>query len=104
MTGEQISINFDPRSAARRSDPATSHQAAINAQRFAASHAGRVLEALRRLGPAGKTRVAHACGLSDVEVCRRFDTLRKAGLAFRTSFTEPSGAGVQEAMWVAERR
>ena len=45
----QMTINFEP--AARASDPATSHQAARNAKKFAGGHAARIHAALKLHGP-----------------------------------------------------
>lgn len=64
---------------ARRTDPATSHAAAANAQRFAASHAGRILAALDKLGSATAHEVAKETGLSVVQVDRRRHELVKSG-------------------------
>lgn len=65
---------------ARKTDPVTSHTAAKNAERFAASHAGRILAALKE-GPRTAAGLAAMTGLSIVQVDRRLPELRKAGLA-----------------------
>lgn len=55
---------------ARRTDPSTSHAAAKRAGRFAASHAGRILEALR-IQPMTAGEISQHTGLSVEQVCRR---------------------------------
>lgn len=65
---------------ARKSDPVTSHTAARNAERFAATHAGRIMEALKE-GPRTAAGLAAMTGLSIVQVDRRLPELRTAGLA-----------------------
>lgn len=56
---------------ARRTDAETSHVAAANAEKFAASHAGRILTALRAMGTGTAHEIAVATGLSIVQVDRR---------------------------------
>lgn len=65
---------------ARRSDPATSHAAARSAERFAESHAGRILAALKE-GPRGASGLSAMTGLSVEQCCRRLPELQKAKLA-----------------------
>ena len=75
------SLVFDdirPVPRARRSDPITSHAAADGASRFAASHAGRILEALQA-GPASAKQIAAATGLTLVQVDRRLPELQRDG-------------------------
>lgn len=65
---------------ARRTDPATSKQAAVNAEKFASSHAGRILAALKAHG--SKTaHELHTTGLTVVQIDRRLPELSKLGLA-----------------------
>lgn len=65
---------------ARKTDPSTSHTAARNAERFAATHAGRIMEALKE-GPRTAAGLAAMTGLSIVQVDRRLPELRTAGMA-----------------------
>lgn len=65
---------------ARKTDPVTSHTAAKNAERFAASHAGRILAELRK-GVATAHRLSELTGLTVVQIDRRLPELEKAGLA-----------------------
>ena len=63
----------------RRTDPTTSHAAAAKAERFAASHAGRIHAALRDMGVGTAKSIAFATGLSVVQVDRRLPELQRAG-------------------------
>lgn len=65
---------------ARRTDPATSHQAAARAARFAESHAGRILSALQD-GPATAHNLSERTGLTVVQIDRRLPELAAAGKA-----------------------
>jgi len=62
---------------ARASDPDTSKAAARRAARFQASHAGRILEALRVHPMTAKELAAHT-KLSIEQVCRRLPELADA--------------------------
>lgn len=65
---------------ARKTDPSTSHAAAKNAERFAATHAGRIMEALKE-GPRSAKGLSAMTGLSVEQCCRRLPELQKANLA-----------------------
>ena len=73
----QLSIQFDP--AARASDPATSHQAARKAKKFAGGHATRIHAALKLHGPMTAHEL-HITGLTVVQCDRRLPELARAGL------------------------
>lgn len=65
---------------ARKSDPVTSHKAARNAERFASTHAGRILAALKE-GPRTAKGIALMTGLTVVQVDRRLPELMRSELA-----------------------
>jgi hypothetical protein len=56
---------------ARRTDPPTSKQAAFKARAFSTSHAARILDALRKLGPMSAHELEAHTGLSVAQVDRR---------------------------------
>lgn len=66
---------------ARRTDPQTSKVAALNSAKFAASHAGRILAALKTHGPRSAHEIGLIAGLTVVQVDRRLPELRAANLA-----------------------
>jgi len=72
--------NITPVRRARRSDPGTSKAAARNAERFASTHAGRIMEELRK-GPRTARGLAAMTGLTVVQIDRRLPELESAGLA-----------------------
>lgn len=64
---------------ARRTDPASSHIAAANAERFAATHVGRILAALDDLTTGTAAEIAEHAGLTVVQVDRRRKEMEQAG-------------------------
>lgn len=64
---------------ARKSDPATSHEAARKAERFASSHAGRIVSALQLNGPRTAQELSKLTGLTVVQIDRRTIELQRAG-------------------------
>ncbi len=72
----QLALPLEP-PRARRRDPSTSHAAAKAAERFQASHAGRILAALRIHPMTAKEISAHT-GLSVEQVCRRAIELQRS--------------------------
>lgn len=72
----QLNLTLEPPKARRR-DPSTSHAAAKAAKRFQASHAGRILEALRVHPMTAKELAAHT-QLTIEQVCRRLPELADA--------------------------
>lgn len=65
-----------PTPAARRTDPATSKRAAVQAGTFAESHRGRILAALER--PGTIKELAARTGIDHVAVARRMGELQRA--------------------------
>lgn len=84
---------------ARASDPKTSHAAArAVTPKMKTEHERLILVALK-YGPAGKTRIAHFCGLTDQQVIRRMATLEREGLVVRTGREVLSASGRAETEW-----
>ncbi|MGJ7512371.1 hypothetical protein [Variovorax sp. GT1P44] len=65
---------------ARRTDPDTSHQAAARAEKFAKSHAGRILGDLKRVGTGTAASISANTGLTVVQIDRRLHEMEKEGL------------------------
>lgn len=65
---------------ARKSDPATSQAAARNADKFASSHACRILAALKEHGPLSAAQMHQFTGLTTVQADRRRKEMIGAGL------------------------
>lgn len=84
---------------ARASDPETSKASAkAVTPRMKTEHEGLILVALE-CGPAGKTRIAYLCGLSDQQVIRRMRNLVRDGLVVPTGREVASAAGRAEMEW-----
>ena len=71
----------DIKPVARRTDPQTSHDAAKRAERFATTHAGRILSALKAHGHSTPAELSDHTGLTVVQLCRRLPELEAQGLA-----------------------
>ena len=86
---------------ARKTDPATSHAAAARAGEFAAGHASRILAALQDNGPSTADEIAHATGLTVVQVDRRLPEMQRSGIAAPTGETRLSASRVPQRVWKA---
>jgi predicted ArsR family transcriptional regulator len=82
--------------AARRTDPATSHEAAKAAP--VAEHQRLILDALGQ-GPAGASGIAARCGLSGHQVNKRLTELARTGRIVETGRTVRSTSGRSEREW-----
>jgi len=81
---------------ARKTDPATSHQASRRAP--VRGHAAKVLEALRA-GPAGQTEIGRRTGLLPHQVNKRLADLERVGLAVLTGREVVNEGGHREREW-----
>ena len=79
VCGVQVSRVSDHWRRARRTDPATSHEAAAGVDEFEGDHVAQILEALA-IGPAGATAIASRCGLGRDAVGKRMSELERRGL------------------------
>jgi len=82
--------------AARRTDPATSHEAAKTAP--VSEHQRLIMDALVK-GPAGASGIAARCGLSGHQVNKRLTELAKAGRIVETGRLVTSASGRGEREW-----
>lgn len=93
----QLPLDFVPR--ARRTDPASSHRAAFDARRFAATHAGQIVRAVvAHPGLTAKQLAALGC-LSVVQIDRRAIELERAEWILRW----PAEDGGELALWPTAR-
>jgi len=72
---------FPVHARARATDPGTSIDAAINAEKFAASHAGRIMAVLAQQGPSSASKLALFTGLTVVQIDRRMKEIQVKGMA-----------------------
>lgn len=93
----QLSIDF---ARARRTDPATSHDAAARTRDFAGQHQQRVLEGLRSLGgKAGAEQIGQAIDMPAYAVRKRTAELERAGAIRDTGETRRTASGRSERVW-----
>jgi predicted ArsR family transcriptional regulator len=85
-------------SAARASDPVTSHQAATKAGGLATKHQRQILAALLD-GPAGASGIAARCGLLSHQVNKRIAELARDGRIVQTGRVVTSSSGRGEREW-----
>lgn len=96
----QLAFELDePR--ARKSDPATSHEAAISAKELQAQHCRTIVGALKRYGPSGVDRIAALTKLTNYQVSKRMCELERVGHAKPTGKDVMSLAGRAQREWVA---
>ncbi len=65
---------------ARLTDPATSHAAAARAKRFSATHAQRILAAIKHMPRSTPEYYSQMTGLTVVQIDRRLVEMERAGL------------------------
>lgn len=96
----QLAFELDePR--ARKSNPATSHEAAISAKELQAQHCRTIVGALKRYGPSGVDRIAALTKLNNHQVGKRMVELERAGLAKLTGQNVKSLSGRDQREWMA---
>lgn len=93
----QAGLDFTSR--ARTDDPDTSKAAGRAAGATAQAHYALILEALREHGPGTYHEIAGWTWLPPVSVGRRMGEMQTAALVERTTFTRPSPAGCECAVW-----
>lgn len=76
----QATLNLEPRTLARRSDPITSQQAAARVGDFAGTHYAKILEAMTRHGePMGAEQIAAYTSIDAYQVRKRLPELQRMG-------------------------
>lgn len=90
----QISMNFESTTLARRTDPTTSREAA-------AGHHKLILDCLLEHGPLSPDQIATKIRLDKFQICRRLPEMQRANLAEPTGETRPSASGRNERVWRA---
>lgn len=86
-------LTFDELRRARRSDPETSKAAARQSHGVAAEHRRVILGVMRAGGDWTANEIAERCGLTSVQVCRRFAEMRDDGAIRETVHTRPTPSG-----------
>lgn len=100
----QLTMQFDARKRVRRGDPVSSQHAALNAEKFAASHGGKIIQALKDHGAMSASEIARWTDLNSVQVNRRLHELEKKQLIARcTANFRSNQNGCLEQVWRVER-
>jgi len=86
---------------ARKTDPATSHDAARRAAEFAGSQRARILALLRQQGPLSPEVIGQQLGLEPYAVRKRLPELQEAGLAEPTGQIQQTMSGRWQRVWRA---
>lgn len=86
-------LTFDELRRARRHDPATSKAAARQSHGLAAQHRLAILQVMRTGSDWTAHEIAERCGLTAVQVCRRFAEMRDDGDIRETPNTRPTPSG-----------
>lgn len=97
----QLAMNFDATTLARRTDPHTSHEAAEHVGEFAGGHHKLILDCLKEHGPLSPDQIATKIRLDKFQICRRLPELQRAGLAQPNGETRRSASGRAERVWRA---
>lgn len=97
----QLSLEFNPRALARRSDPATSHEAARRVREFATGHSATVLACLKAHGTLTVDEIAKHTPLLAHQINKRLPELQRSGLVAPTGETRLSASGRPERVWRA---
>lgn len=91
-------VDYGPLFPARKTDPPTSHAAAARVKEFQSEQHAAILQALEA-GPAGGSKIAARCGLTDYQVRKRLSELERDGLIVLTGRTVASASGRGEREW-----
>ena len=97
----QLSIDFDPTTLARRSDPATSKAAARRVREFAAGQCATILATLRQNKALGAEQIADITGIESYAVRKRLADLEHASLARPLPQHRETRTGRNERLWEA---
>lgn len=101
MMEQQLSINFEPRKLARRTDPATSHSAAAMARELRARDHLAIVACLREHGPMDGRSIMRRLGWTDPgKVTRRLPELNDRMIR-RTGKTVINETGRPADLWEA---
>lgn len=98
---DQLAINFSPHKLARRSDPATSKEAAGRVREFAAGQCAAILAVLREKGPLGAEQIAAYLNIDSYAVRKRLADCEHAGKAQPLPMQRVTASGRHERIWRA---
>ena len=86
---------------ARKSDPETSKEAAVQIEEVASNHFAKIHDVLTKFGPLGKDGIAYFTLLDGNAVARRLPEMKRLKMVELTGKTVTSNSGRKEREWVA---
>lgn len=86
---------------ARKTDPQTSKDAAIEIEETAPQHFAKIHDVLAKFGPLGKDGIAYFAVMDGNQIARRLPEMKRLGMVDLTGKTVTSKAGRKEREWVA---
>lgn len=101
MTDNQLVIDFDAATHARRSDPGTSKDSAARVREFAAGQCADILAVLRERGRLGAEQIAAYLRIDAYAVRKRLADLEHASLARPLPLHRMTASGRKERFWEA---
>lgn len=101
MTDNQLAIDLDAATHARRSDPGTSKDSAARVREFAAGQCADILAVLRERGRLGAEQIAAYLRIDAYAVRKRLADLEHAGMARPLAIHRMTASGRKERLWEA---
>ena len=94
-------MNFLDIFRARKTDPQTSKDAAVEIEHAAPQHFEKIHQVLQQFGPLGKDGIAYFAVMDGNQIARRLPEMKRIGMVDLTGKTVTSKAGRKEREWVA---
>jgi hypothetical protein len=94
-------MNFLDIFRARKTDPQTSKDAAVEIQQAAKQHFAKIHDVLIQFGPLGKDGIAYFALMDGNQIARRLPEMKRLGMVDLTGKTVTSNSGRKEREWMA---
>jgi len=94
-------MNFLDIFRARKTDPQTSKDAAVEIQQAAKQHFAKIHDVLTQFGPLGKDGIAYFSLMDGNQIARRLPEMKRLGMVDLTGKTVISNSGRKEREWMA---
>ena len=94
-------MNFLDIFRARKTDPETSKDAAVEIEQTAPQHFEKIHQVLRQFGPLGKDGIAYFAVMDGNQVARRLPEMKRLKMVELTGKTVTSNSGRKEREWIA---
>jgi hypothetical protein len=94
-------MNFLDIFRARKTDPQTSKDAAVEIEQTAPMHFEKIHQVLRQFGPLGKDGIAYFAVMDGNQIARRLPEMKRLKMVELTGKTVTSNSGRKEREWKA---